>query len=153
MLETIVQLPGSAFRIKRSIMMEEMERDTKLRTHMQDYARFALGQLAQTSACNRLHTLDQRCARWLLIAHDNALADTFPLTHEFLAIMLGVQRSGVSMVLGTLKSAGLIVYVHGRMTILDRLGLEDRACECYADAQLEFERLFDAGDPRRPQNV
>ena len=141
-LETVVQIAGNAFRIKRSILLEEMSQDPGLQAFIQAYARLAIGQLVHTSACNALHTLDQRCCRWLLIAHDNAMSDSFALTHELIAMMLGVQRAGVSIMLGKLKKAGLVKYQHGRMTIADRQGLESMACECYGDAQADLARLF-----------
>lgn len=144
-LETIVQVPGRAYRIKRIVLMQEMERDAILRTMLRDYARFAIGQLARTAACNRLHALEGRSCRWLLIAHDNAGADSFELTQEFLAMMLGVQRSGVSIVANMLKRAELISYSHGRVTIIDRRGIENAACECYAEARRELERIFRQG--------
>lgn len=141
-LETIVQIPGSAYRIDRNVLQREMANDPVLRHLMQRYVRFAFGQLAQTAACNRLHSLEERCCRWLLIAHDSALAPNFSLTHEFLAMMLGVRRSGVSIVAHMLKKAGLIDYSRGRVTILDRAGLEDAACECYSSTRTELDQLF-----------
>lgn len=141
-LETMVQIPGTAFRIDRETLCREMDRDAAFRGLMQKYVRFAFGQLAQTAACNRLHSLEERCCRWLLLAHDSALADTFSLTHEFLAMMLGVRRSGVSIVAQLLKKAGLIGYTRGEVTILNRAGLEDAACECYATARSQLDQLF-----------
>jgi CRP-like cAMP-binding protein len=141
-LETIVQVPGSALRIRLGTLRQEMENDDALRITMQGYARFAFGQLAQTAACNRLHSLEERCCRWLLIAHDSALADTFPLTHEFMAMMLGVRRSGVSIAASMLRKAGLIEYARGRITIKDRPGLEEASCECYGTLQTELDKLF-----------
>ena len=121
-----------------------MNEDDVLRTALQNYARFAIRQIVQTAACNRLHSLEERCCRWLLIAHDSALADTFPLTHEFLAMMLGSQRSGVSIAASFLQKAGLISYKHGRIMITDRAGLEDAACECYSSIRSELDRLLSA---------
>jgi CRP-like cAMP-binding protein len=144
-LDTVVQIPGSAFRIRRDILAQEMSVDPALSQLMQSYHRFAYGQLAQTAACNRLHSLEERCCRWLLIAHDNALEDTFPVTHEFLAIMLGVQRSGVSIAAGILRRAELIDYTRGGVTILDREGLEACACECYGSLQRELDQIFPTG--------
>lgn len=142
LLETMVQIPGSAFRIEREILTREMAKDSAFRDIMQKYARFAFSQLAQTAACNRLHSLEERCCRWLLLAHDSAIADNFSLTHEFLAMMLGVRRTGVSIVAHLLKKAGLIEYKRGRVTILDRAGLMDAACECYGSTQMQLEQLF-----------
>ncbi len=109
---------------------------------MERYWRFAFGQLAQTAACNRLHTLEERCCRWLLTSHDSALADSFPLTHEFLATMLGTTRSSVSLTAKVLHRAGYIDYVRGIITIVDRAGLEETSCECYAETTAEMNRLF-----------
>lgn len=141
-VETIVQVPGQAFRIERSVLMDVMERDDALRDVIRAYVGFVIGQIVQTAACNRLHSLEERCCRWLLIAHDSALCDTFPLTHEFLAMMLGTQRAGVSISASCLKKAGLISYRHGQVTILDRVGLEHASCECYETQQAERKRLF-----------
>lgn len=143
-LETVVQIPGSALRMRRDSALEAMEKDKAFRQTVHDHARFALSQIAQTAACNRLHHLEERCCRWLLIAHDSALSDTFPLTHEFLAMMLGSQRAGVSIALSTLKKAGLIDYRRGNITIINRTGLEDAACECYGTRRMELDKLLGA---------
>jgi CRP-like cAMP-binding protein len=153
LLETMVQIPGSAFRIEREVLKREMVKDNAVREIMQKYARFAFSQLAQTAACNRLHSLEERCCRWLLLAHDSALADNFSLTHEFLAMMLGVRRSGVSIVAHLLKKAGLIEYKRGRVTILDRAGLMDAACECYGSTQMQLQQLFGARPKRHSHRV
>lgn len=141
-LEAIVEIPVKAFRIRREILVEEMKKDIAFRALMQNYARFAFGQMAQTAACNGLHTIEQRCCRWMLTAHDNAGSDTFALTQEFLSMMLGVQRTGISTVANYLRKAGLIDYSRGRITITDREGLELRSCECYADMRLAIDHLF-----------
>jgi CRP-like cAMP-binding protein len=114
---------------------------------MMRYANYSLVELAQSAACNRLHSLDQRCSRWLLTAHDSARSDTFPITHEFLAIMLGVRRTGVTFATLALQKKGFIRTRRGRVTILDRRGLETRACECHATLRLELDELF-AARPR-----
>ncbi len=141
-VEAIVQIPGTALRIDREVLKHRMAEDAALRTVLEKYSNFALLALAQTAAYNRLHVLEERCCRWLLIAHDSALSDTFPLTHEFLAMMLGVRRPGVSIAANILKKAGLIRYSRGQVTITDRGRLEDAACECYAEMCTEFEKLF-----------
>ena len=143
-VDSLVQIPGSAFRIQRETLRREMAKDAMLREMMQRYARFAIGQFMQTAACNCLHSLEERSCRWLLMAHDSALDDTFPLTHEFLAMMLGVQRTGVSIAANLLQKAGLIRYARGSVTITNREGLEDAACECYGVVQGELESLFAA---------
>ncbi len=143
-LETIVQIPGSAFRIRREALRDATQADDAIQGMMKAYARFALSQIALTAACNRLHSLEQRCCRWLLIAHDSALSDSFQLTHEFLAMMLGVQRASVSITANALKKAGVVTYSHGKMTIVDRRALEEGSCECYATMRAELSRLFAA---------
>lgn len=141
-LETIVQVPGIALRIRVDPMREILRHDAALQSIMQHYVRFTLVQFAQTAACNRLHLLEQRCCRWLLIAHDSAGSDTFPLTHEFLAMMLGVQRAGVSTAANFLRRAGLISYTHGVVTITDRPGLKRVACECHSTILGELDATF-----------
>ncbi|WP_454887559.1 Crp/Fnr family transcriptional regulator [Sphingomonas oryzagri] len=147
--ETMVQVPGSALKVSRAFLSQELEQDRALRRMMERYWRFAFGQLAQTAACNRLHTLEERCCRWLLTSHDSALSDNYPLTHEFLATMLGTTRSSVSLTAKVLQRAGYIDYVRGIVTIIDRPGLEDTACECYVETAAEMNRLFGPEtDPR-----
>ena len=92
--------------------------------------------------CNRLHSIAQRCVRWLLLTHDRVDADQFPLTQAFLARMLGVRRAGVGTVAGTLQKAGLIRYSRGVITIRDRPGLEAAACECYRIIEAEYDRVL-----------
>lgn len=143
-IETVVQIPGGAFRIRREMLGRELERDAALRRVLEKYARFAYGQMAQTAACNRLHSMEERCCRWLLVCHDSALADTFPLTHELIATMLGGQRTAVTLVAKALQRAGLIDYSRGQLTIVDRGGLEEEACECYGAIRAQLQDLFPA---------
>ncbi len=142
MLESIVQVPGTALRISRDILRGEMAKNETLRDILQRYAHFAVSEIAQTAACNRLHSLEERCCRWLLIAHDSARSDTFPLTQEFLALMLGTQRSGLSVIASILQNAGFIRYARGRLTIMDRAGLEATTCECYRTIQAQLDQVF-----------
>ena len=114
------------------------------------YALFFQAQVTMTAACNARHAIEQRLARWLLIAHDRAGADEFPITHEFMAMMLGVRRPGVSLAAGALNKAGLIRYARGRMAVTDRPGLEAASCECYHVARREFARLLGTGGAARP---
>ncbi|CAG1010904.1 MAG: Crp/Fnr family transcriptional regulator [Rhizobiaceae bacterium] len=141
-LDVFVQMPGTALRIRSDALQAEIERDGVLRQVMQNYVRFGLSELARHIACCRLHHIEQRCCRWLLIAHDNALMDEFPVTHEGLAMMLGYQRAGVSLAMGTLAEAGLIEHRRGAVTIVNRPGLEAAACDCYREMQDELETLF-----------
>jgi CRP-like cAMP-binding protein len=148
-LDSIVHIPGTAYRIGVDALRAEMAHSTALRDLIQRYAHFRLTQLVQSAACNRLHTLEQRCCRWLLIAHDSARIGSFPITQEFLAMMLGVQRTGVSLTLNGLQRKRLIRGGRGSVTILDRAGLEAIACECYGTIRAELDRLF----APRPQLV
>jgi CRP-like cAMP-binding protein len=141
-LETVVQIPGTAFRIRRDKLREITDRDDALHETLDKYSHFSVATFAQTAACNRLHYIEERCCCWLLIAHDSARSDTFPLTHEFLAMMLGVQRAGVSITASALQKAGLIRYRHGQITITNRSGLEDAACECYGATSKQYDQLF-----------
>jgi len=141
-VDAVVQIPGEAFRIKRRMLRDHIEESDSLRDALEKYGHFALLAFAQTAACNRLHHLEERCCRWLLIGHDSARSDTFELTHEFLAMMLGVQRSGLSITANILQREGLIRYKHGRITIVNRSGLEQGACECYGVLRVAYDNLF-----------
>ncbi len=101
-----------------------------------------LGMSAQTAACNRLHSMEQRCARWLLMAYDRVKSETMPMTHEFLAMMLGVRRAGVTTTAGELQRSGLIEYRQRSITIRDPEGLQLLACECYRADHARLKRLF-----------
>jgi hypothetical protein len=105
------------------------------------YAQVVVAQMMQSTACNALHPVQQRCARWLLTTHDRMHRQDFGLSHEFLAVMLGVARPTVSIVAGGLQDAGLIRYARGRMAILDRKGLQAASCECYGVVRAQFDRL------------
>jgi hypothetical protein len=105
--------------------------------------------VSQSAACNRLHPLEERAARWMLMTHDRVDADTFPITHDFLASMLGVRRPSVTVAAGILQRAGFIQYRRGRMTIIDREGLEASACECYAIVRRQFDGMAGA-EQRQP---
>jgi CRP-like cAMP-binding protein len=113
--------------------------DGTLRARLQRYTQSMMVQLAQNVACNRIHTTEERASRWLLMTQDRVGREEFPLTHEFLAQMLGVRRATVSLTAGVLQSAGLIRYRRGVITIVDREGLLDASCECYGILREEFE--------------
>ncbi len=139
----IAQVPGTSVRIPVADFRAAFHTSPVLRIMVQRYVQSYLAFLAQSVACNGLHVVLERCARWLLLTQDRAGRNEFLLTHEFLAMMLGVRRPGVSVAAGTLAEAGLISYVRGHVTILDRLGLEAAACECYRITTSDFARLFD----------
>jgi CRP-like cAMP-binding protein len=137
-----VQVPGAGLRLESSILKDLLERSSASRALMLRYVHAFFNQVAQSAACNIAHTVEQRCCRWLLMTHDRMQSDEFLLTQEFLAMMLGVTRSGVSDVGQTLKNLNLIDYHRGHITIRDRAGLENRSCECYAVSKREFDRLL-----------
>jgi CRP-like cAMP-binding protein len=136
------QVAGNSLRIATAAFTAEVKRNGPLVRVLNRYTQALFNQVAQTTACNRLHLVEQRCARWLLQTHDRVGSDQFLLTQEFLAQMLGVRRSGVSAAAGLLQKAGLIRYARGRITILDRAALESAACECYGVIKREFDRLI-----------
>jgi CRP-like cAMP-binding protein len=138
----MVQVPGEALRMGADVLREEVSRDSPLRRLLVLYHTAFLAQLSQGVACNGLHTLRQRCCRWLLMIQDRAHSEVFPMTHELLAEMLGARRSSVSEVLETFQEKGLIRYSRGKFTVRDREGLKARSCECYRRINEEFERLF-----------
>ena len=148
LLDAMVQIPGTAYRIKSDKLKTFLAEDADLGDLMKRYSHFANSAFAQTGACNRLHQIEERCCRWLLIANDSASSDTFQLTQEYLAMMLGVQRTGVSITASSLQKAGLISYKHGKMTIRDRAGLEDMACECYATMREKYDAVVRARKKR-----
>src|SRR5215472_6747796 len=144
--EAMVQIPGSALRLPAAVLRHEADASPELRTVMLRYVQAFLNAATQSAACNRAHLLEQRLARWLLTARDRAGGDRLPLTHEFIAMMLGVRRAGVTVAAQSLQSAGLIHYAHGRITIVDREGLEVAACECYEVIKRDYARLLGIGD-------
>ena len=127
--------PPAAFR-------EELERTPAFRDLLLRYALVHHGQVARTAACNGRHHTEQRLARWLLMAHDRSEGDDFPMTHEFLSMMLGVRRAGVTVAAGVLHRAGFIRYDRGRIEVTDRAGLEAATCECYGVVRRAYERLL-----------
>jgi CRP-like cAMP-binding protein len=140
--EARVQMPGAALRLGAARFHDAVEEDAGLRLLLLRFTLAFHGLVAQTAACNARHHLEQRLARWLLIAHDRAESDELPLTHEFLSVMLGVRRAGVTVAAGILRDEGLIRYDRGHVTILDRPGLEATSCECRGAMRAEFTRLL-----------
>ncbi len=137
-----VQVPGSGLRMKASLFKRELARSPTMQVVMLRYVHALFNQVAQSAACNHFHSLEQRCCRWLLMTRDRMDSDKFLLTQEFLAMMLGVQRPGVSIAAGGLQRAGLINYSRGNVAILDGVGLKKRSCECYGVSKREFDRLL-----------
>ena len=137
-----VQVPGTALGLDVRVFRSELERSPTLNLIMLRYAHAFFNQVAQSAACAHLHKADQRCCRWLLMTRDRMPSGDFLLTQEFLGMMLGLRRTTVTDVMGTLQKAGLIRYRRGHVTILDQEALERRACECYAVSKLEFDRLL-----------
>jgi CRP-like cAMP-binding protein len=140
--ECYCQVPGIAIAITSEFFMEISNDDREFRRLLDRYLQAYINFLGQLAACNRLHSVYERCARWLLLTHDRVAEDDLPLTHEFLAMMLGTRRSGVTIAAATLQKAGFIQYGKGHIKILDRPGLEDASCECYGVAQEQFAGLL-----------
>jgi CRP-like cAMP-binding protein len=140
-IETFVQIPGQSLRMKADAFRDEIRRNSGLRRLADAYTRALLRLVGQSAACNRRHATQERCARWLLMSHDRVQADTFHLTQEFLAEMLGVARTAVTGSAGALRRKGLITYRRGWITVRNRRGLEKASCECYAVIRREFDRI------------
>ena len=139
---TFVQVPGAGKRMKASVFASGVDDRPALRRVLNRYLQGYLVQLSQTAACNRAHSVSQRCARWLLMTHDRVdHAETFPLTHQSLAYMLGVRRAGVTVAAGALQKAGMISYTRGHVTVLDRAALEKAACECYGTVRSHMQAM------------
>jgi len=138
----IVQVGGEALRMEASEFRAETRQDSPLRRLLVRYHTAFMKQVSQAVACNGLHHVQERCCRWVLMTHDRAQSDEFLLTHEFLSHMLGVRRMSVTDVLKPLQDAGLIRNRRGRITVVDRPGLEAAACECYQSVQDAFDRLL-----------
>lgn len=140
--ETMCQTGGDAYAIAPDALLRTVAQAPVLRDLLLRYTHVFHVQVAQTAACNAHHELGQRLARWLLAAHDRSGQPQLSLTQDLIAVMLGVRRSTVSIAAGMLQKAGVIRYQHGRITIVDRVGLEDAACECYEAVAGEYRRLF-----------
>lgn len=138
--EAVCQVPAKVARLSAENLTKHTQDGAELTQLLLKYTSAYLGQLSQSVACNRLHPLEERCARWLLRMQDRA-GDQFPITHEFLSNMLGVRRATVTVAAGILQKSGLIRYSRGKMTVLDRPGLEAASCECYGTVRQMFERL------------
>jgi CRP-like cAMP-binding protein len=138
----VVQSAGYAYRLKGNLLKQEFHRSGSLQHLLLRYTQALLTQMAQTAVCNRHHTVDQQLCRWLLFSLDRLPSNELVMTQELIANMLGVRREGVTEAAGKLQSTGLIHYSRGRITVLDRTGLEAKACECYGVVKREFDRLL-----------
>jgi CRP-like cAMP-binding protein len=135
---TVVQVPNGAFFMRAADFRPVVEREAGLKASALRYAQATMATTAQMSACNTLHPTNERCARWLLMAHDRVNADQLPLTQEFLSQMLGVRRGTVTLAASALQEAGFISYSRGLITVLNRSGLEAASCECYETIERDW---------------
>jgi CRP-like cAMP-binding protein len=138
----VVQSAGLAYRLPGQLLKREFQDSITLQHLLLRYTQALLTQMAQTAVCNRHHSLDQQLCRWLLLSQDRLPSDELLMTQELIANMLGVRREGVTEAAGKLQAAGLIHYHRGHITVVDRAGLEARACECYAVVKREYDRLL-----------
>jgi CRP-like cAMP-binding protein len=138
----VVQSAGEGFRMSAHAMKEEFNRAGPVMHLLLRYTQALITQMAQTAVCNRHHSLDQQLCRWLLLSLDRLPGNDLVMTQELIANMLGVRREGVTEGALKLQKAGLIQYARGRITVLDRKGLEKRTCECYAVVKKEYDRLL-----------
>jgi CRP-like cAMP-binding protein len=148
-MEYKVQISAATLCIARDEFSDHLADDPELLGVVQAYVGSVLGQIVQTAACNVRHRVEARCARWLLTARDGALTNTFTLTHAFLAQMLGARRESVSIAAAALQTAKLIRYSHGYVTVVDPVGLQKAACECYAAIRQSSDDIFRRADMRR----
>ena len=138
----VVQSAGYGFRLKAELLKNEFGRFGQTMQLLLRYTQALITQMAQTAVCNRHHSVDQQLCRWLLLSLDRLASNELVMTQELIANMLGVRREGVTEAAGNLQNAGLIRYRRGRITVLDRPGLEARSCECYQVVKTEFDRLL-----------
>jgi CRP-like cAMP-binding protein len=140
----VVQSAGRGFRLRAALMKVEFDRAGPALHLLLRYTQALITQMAQTAVCNRHHSLDQQLCRWLLLSLDRLRGSELVMTQELIANMLGVRREGVTEGALKLQQAGLLRYARGRITVLDRAGLEKRSCECYAVVKKEYDRLLPA---------
>jgi CRP-like cAMP-binding protein len=138
----VVQSAGHGYRLRAQSMKDEFNRAGPVLHLLLRYTQALITQMAQTAACNRHHTLDQQLCRWLLLSLDRLQTNELSMTQELIANMLGVRREGVTEAASKLQQSGLISYARGRITVLNRPGLEKRTCECYAVVKQEYDRLL-----------
>jgi CRP-like cAMP-binding protein len=140
LLRALIQMPGSAMRMKSQTLRDELKRGGAFQNVLQRYAYALFTQVSQSAACISSHEVDKRLSRWLMMTHDRAPGDKFEMKHAFMAMMLGVTRSVVTRAAGNLQNKKMIRYTRGQVTILDRSRLEATACECYAVVKAEYAR-------------
>lgn len=145
---SMCQVPGTAYSMDAGEFCALAQRDSTLSTVVYQYAHCLMSLAGRSGACNLLHDVVQRCARWLLTSQDRVEKDVLELTQDVLATMLGVRRPSVTIAAGTLQKAGLIKYTRGRIAIIDRRGLEEASCECYRVVADEFVRVLGGPEPR-----
>ncbi len=138
----VVQTAGHAYRLGRRVLMQEFNRAGLLQRLLLRYTQALITQMAQTAVCNRHHSLEQQLCRWLLLTLDRLPSNELIMTQELVASMLGVRREGITEAAGNLQRAGLISYRRGHIAVIDRVGLETHACECYAVVKKELDRLL-----------
>jgi CRP-like cAMP-binding protein len=141
-VRAVCSVEGWADRIEASTFLDEVVRSVPLSDLVNDYIQALFGQISHAAACNRLHSTEQRLCRWLLMSRDRVGTDEFAVTHQYLGRMLGARRATVTLSAGLLQAEGLITYQYGRITILDREGLEAAACECYEAIEAELDRVI-----------
>jgi CRP-like cAMP-binding protein len=140
----IVQVPGDGIVVRAADFLDVSNSGGAFQAVLMRYAQALMTQIAQNAACNRLHSVQQRCARWLLMTHDRVEGDRFDITQEFLGLMLGAGRQAVNEAAQALQHRGAIAYTRGQITVLDRARLEAASCDCYAVVRAEFDRLLPA---------
>lgn len=148
--DTIVQVPGRAQRLAAEVFRGLLDTSPSARAVLHRHMQAMLMQSFQSTACNRLHSLRERCCRWLLLTHDRVAGDEFRLTQDLLALMVGVRRPSVTLTVRRLAEQGIVKYARGRFRILDRAALEQRSCECYEAVREHMGRLFPAREAGRP---
>lgn len=141
-MQAFQQVPGSGWEMPRAAFLEELDRGNELRRLLGRFTQASMTLMAQNSACNRRHSIEERCVRWFLQTHDQMDGKPYELTHQFLSQMLGVRRATVTVTAGALQTAGLITYHRGLVTVLNRAGMEEMVCECYAIIHNEYARLL-----------
>jgi len=137
-------IAGHAYKLSRAVVLIERRQDGRLADLLFRYTNAMLAILARAAACNRVHTVEERMSRWLLMTHDRIEGDEFQITQQFLAQMLGVHRPAVNIAGASLQSAGFIRYSRGHITVVDRNGLAEAACDCYESIKKEFALAFQA---------